>query len=170
LNIVDECICKWERTDISVALNSINIRRLFVHAYQAYIFNRCLSHAIVNGENILQGNSGDLCFEMEGPLAFGKIRKFNAIIDVDSRVVPALRLVGYSFQTGKGRFELITKQIMEKKISLQEILHKGNAELSNQVDSDKLYSVVEILHTRVHLESLSSFRKAHMPQRFCVRL
>ena len=46
---------------------SINIRRLFVHAYQAYIFNRCLSHAIVNGENILHGNSGDLCFEMEGP-------------------------------------------------------------------------------------------------------
>ena len=111
---------------------SINIRRLFVHAYQAYIFNRCLSHAIVNGENILHGNSGDLCFEIEGHLAFGKIRKFNAIIDVDSRVVPALRLVGYSFQTGKGRFELITRKIMdEENITPGDFYIKEMQELSN---------------------------------------
>jgi tRNA pseudouridine13 synthase len=111
---------------------SINIRRLFVHAYQAYIFNRCLSYAIVDGENILQGNSGDLCFEMEGPLAFGKIRKFNPITDVGSRVVPALRLVGYSFQAGKGRFELITRKIMdEENITPGDFYIKEMQELSN---------------------------------------
>src|ERR671917_1134367 len=31
---------------------SINIRRIFVHAYQSYIFNRCWSNAVFNGENI----------------------------------------------------------------------------------------------------------------------
>src|SRR5918994_1556811 len=36
---------------------SINIRRLFVHAYQSYIFNRCLSNAVFNGENILRSSS-----------------------------------------------------------------------------------------------------------------
>jgi tRNA pseudouridine13 synthase len=111
---------------------SINIRRLFVHAYQAYIYNRCLSYAILNGENILQGNSGDLCFEMEGPLTFGKIRKFSAITDMDSRVIPALRLVGYSFQTGKGRFELMTRKIMdEENITPGDFYIKEMQELSN---------------------------------------
>src|SRR5919107_4814995 len=86
---------------------SINIRRLFIHAYQAYIFNRCLSNAIINGENILSSANGDLCFEIDGPLTFGKIRKFSPAIDSNARVIPALRLVGYSFQPGKGRFELV---------------------------------------------------------------
>ena len=38
----------------------INMRRLFVQAYQAYIFNICLSTAIRNGENLLKGKEGDL--------------------------------------------------------------------------------------------------------------
>lgn len=93
---------------------SINIRRLFIHAYQSYIFNRCLSNAVLEGENILSSASGDLCFEIDGPLTFGKIRKFSPAIDSNARVIPALRLVGYSFQPGKGRFELVTKKIMEE--------------------------------------------------------
>ena len=112
---------------------SINIRRLFIHAYQAYIFNRCLSSAIVNGENILRGSSGDLCFEVEGPLTFGKIRKFNPATDLDARVIPAVRLAGYSFQPGKGRFELITKKIMdEENVTPRDFYIKEMQELSNQ--------------------------------------
>src|ERR671915_713552 len=93
---------------------SINIRRLFIHAYQSYIFNRCLSNAVLDGENILSSASGDLCFEIDGPLTFGKIRKFSPAIDSNARVIPALRLVGYSFQPGNGRFELVTKKIMDE--------------------------------------------------------
>src|ERR671924_1124093 len=112
---------------------SINIRRLFIHAYQAYIFNRCLSSAIVNGENILRGSSGDLCFEVEGPLTFGKIRKFNPTTDLDARVIPAVRLPGYSFQLGKGRFELITKKLMdEENVTPRDFYIKEMQELSNQ--------------------------------------
>ena len=112
---------------------SINIRRLFIHAYQAYIFNRCLSSAIVNGENILRSSGGDLCFEVEGPLTFGKIRKFNPTTDLDARVIPAVRLAGYSFQLGKGRFELITKKIMdEENVTPRDFYIKEMQELSNQ--------------------------------------
>ena len=112
---------------------SINIRRLFIHAYQAYIFNRCLSNAIINGENILRSSDGDLCFELEGPLTFGKIRKFNPTTDLDARMIPAVRLAGYSFQPGKGRFELITKKIMdEENVTPRDFYIKEMQELSNQ--------------------------------------
>src|ERR671918_211772 len=112
---------------------SINIRRLFVHAYQAYIFNRCLSNAVLNGANILRSSGGDLCFEVEGPLTFGKIRKFNPTTDLDARVIPAVRLAGYSFQPGKGRFELITKKIMdEENVTPRDFYIKEMQELSNQ--------------------------------------
>jgi len=110
---------------------SVNIRRLFVHAYQAYIFNRCLSNAIVNGENILKGNSGDLCFEIEAPLVFGKIRKFNPNTDLNSKVIPAIRLVGYAFQPSKGRFEIITKKIMDEEgVTARDFYIKEMQELS----------------------------------------
>ena len=111
---------------------SINIRRLFIHAYQSYIFNKCLSNAIFNGENILSSASGDLCFEIEGPLTFGKIRKFCPTIDSNTRVIPAIRLVGYSFQSGQGRFELITKKIMEQEnIKPRDFYIKEMQEMSN---------------------------------------
>ena len=53
----------------------ITIRRLFVQAYQAYIFNRCLSRAVMEGEESVQPQTEDLCFEMEGPATFGRIIK-----------------------------------------------------------------------------------------------
>ena len=112
----------------------INIRRLFVQAYQAYLFNKCLSIAILNGENILMCKEGDLCFEMEGPLIFGRIRKFNSDIDSDSKkTTPAIRLVGYTFQPGKGRFETITRKIMQEEgITERDFYIKEMQELSAQ--------------------------------------
>jgi tRNA pseudouridine13 synthase len=112
---------------------SINIRRLFVHAYQAYIFNKCLSDAIVGGENLQIPCDNDLCFELESPLTFGRIRKFNPSIDPKTSLVPALRLAGYSFQPGKGRFELITKKIMdEENVTPRDFYIKEMQELSDQ--------------------------------------
>ena len=44
----------------------------------------------------------------------GKIRKLNPSIDTYSTVLPALRLVGYSFQAGKGRFESTSEKILKE--------------------------------------------------------
>jgi tRNA pseudouridine13 synthase len=98
------------------ALRSIPIviRRLFVQAYQAYIFNNCLSTAVLNGENIFACKEGDLCFEMKGQLIFGKIRKYDSHTDLVSGLVPAVRLSGYTFQPNKGRFEVITRRLMQE--------------------------------------------------------
>ncbi|HEX7033115.1 MAG TPA: tRNA pseudouridine(13) synthase TruD [Nitrososphaera sp.] len=110
----------------------ITIRRLFVQAYQAYIFNKCLSAAIVRGEDLVQPKEGDLCFEMEGPATFGRIIKFNPVSK--AKMVPAIRMAGYSFQPGKGRFENITKKIMEQEegVTAKDFYIKEMQELSHQ--------------------------------------
>jgi tRNA pseudouridine13 synthase len=111
----------------------ISIRRLFIHAYQAYIFNKCLSRALLDGEDLLRGREDDLCFEVEGPLKFGKIRKFNSVVDSESDVVPAVRLVGYSFQPGNGRFEILTKNILQDEgVTAKDFYIKEMEELSSQ--------------------------------------
>ena len=109
----------------------ITIRRLFVQAYQAYIFNRCLSIAIMAGEDLLQPQMGDLCFEMEGPATFGRIIKYHP--SSKTRLVPAIRMAGYTFQPGKGRFESITKAILqEEEIDAKDFYIKEMQELSHQ--------------------------------------
>ena len=115
------------------ALRSIPIviRRLFVQAYQAYIFNNCLSTAVLNGENIFACKEGDLCFEMKGQLIFGKIRKYDSHTDLVSGLVPAVRLSGYTFQPNKGRFEVITRRLMqEETITEKDFYIKEMEELS----------------------------------------
>jgi tRNA pseudouridine13 synthase len=92
----------------------ISIRRLFVQAYQAYLFNKCLSNAIMNGEEISVPKHGDLCFELQEDNIFGKVRKFNQSVDHTSKLVPAIRMAGYTFQPGKGRFDIITNNILKE--------------------------------------------------------
>jgi tRNA pseudouridine13 synthase len=109
----------------------ITIRRLFVQAYQAYIFNRCLSRAVMAGEDLLQPQTGDLCFEMEGPATFGRIIKYHP--SSKTKLVPAIRMVGYTFQPGKGRFEIITKAILqEEELDAKDFYIKEMQELSHQ--------------------------------------
>lgn len=109
----------------------IMIRRLFVQAYQAYIFNRCLSRAIMRGEDLLQPQAGDLCFEMEGQVTFGRIIKYNP--NSKTKLVPAIRMAGYTFQPGKGRFENITRAILqEEEVAAKDFYIKEMQELSHQ--------------------------------------
>lgn len=109
----------------------ITIRRLFVQAYQAYIFNKCLSAAIANGEDLLEPAAGDLCFEMEGPATFGRIIKYDPA--AKAKMVPAIRMAGYTFQPGKGRFENITKTVLEEEgATAKDFYIKEMQELSQQ--------------------------------------
>ncbi|HZA07777.1 MAG TPA: tRNA pseudouridine(13) synthase TruD [Nitrososphaeraceae archaeon] len=111
----------------------ISVRRIFVHAYQAYIFNKCLSIALLSGEDVLMCKEGDLCFEMEGPLIFGRIRKFDPYVDSDSKIAPAIQLIGYTFRPRRGRFEIITQRIMQNEdITERNFYIKEMQELSTQ--------------------------------------
>lgn len=108
----------------------ITIRRLFVQAYQSFLFNRCISTAIAQGHDITSPKEGDLCFEMEGPFTFGRIIKFSAS---GKKMVPAVRMAGYTFQPGKGRFETITKELLEQEgVAAKDFYIKEMQELSQQ--------------------------------------
>lgn len=110
----------------------ITIRRLFVQAYQAFIFNKCLSRAFLAKEELILAQPGDLCFEMEGPTTFGRIVKFENSAD-KRKTVPAIRMAGYTFQPGKGRFENITKAILEEEnVVAKDFYVKEMQELSQQ--------------------------------------
>ena len=112
----------------------INVRRLFIHAYQAYIFNKTLSSILLNGENIFKCEDEDLCFELKYPMSFGKIRKFNRLLDRnENQIIPAIRLVGFAFQPGKGRFDRIIKEILkDEEVEPKDFFLKEFQELSDQ--------------------------------------
>ena len=94
----------------------INIRRLFVQAFQAYLFNKTLSIAIRDEFSLTVPEENDLCFDVfDDNLIFGKIRKYEKEKPTDSRIqrLPIIRLPGYSFQPGKNRFDKIIKEFMK---------------------------------------------------------
>ncbi len=133
----------------------INIRRLFVQAFQAFIFNKTLSKAIEKEFSLINCETDDLCFEVTDNIVFGKIKKFdkinsNAITEGPSmakgisgmarkkdkekeerKIIPIIRLPGYAFQPGKGRFDIITKEVMyEEGVTSKDFFIKELQELS----------------------------------------
>ncbi|MDN5847602.1 MAG: tRNA pseudouridine(13) synthase TruD [Candidatus Nitrosocosmicus sp.] len=112
----------------------INIRRLFVQAFQAYLFNKTLSIAIRNDFSLNVPEENDLCFDVfADDLIFGKIRKYEKEKSMDSRIqrLPIIRLPGYSFQPGKNRFDKIIKEFMKQEnITAKDFFIKEMQELS----------------------------------------
>ncbi len=112
----------------------INIRRLFVQAFQAYLFNKTLSIAIRDDFSLTVPEENDLCFDVfEDNLIFGKIRKYEKEKLTDSRMqrLPIIRLPGYSFQPGKNRFDKIIKEFMKQEnITAKDFFIKEMQELS----------------------------------------
>jgi tRNA pseudouridine13 synthase len=112
----------------------INIRRLFVQAFQAYLFNKTLSNAIRNDFSLTVPEENDLCFDvLVDELIFGKIRKYEKEKPTDSRIqrLPIIRLPGYSFQPGKNRFDKIITEFMKyENIAAKDFFIKEMQELS----------------------------------------
>ncbi len=112
----------------------INIRRLFVQAFQAYLFNKTLSIAIRDDFSLTVPEENDLCFDVfDDNLIFGKIRKYEKEKLTDSRMqrLPIIRLPGYSFQPGKNRFDKIIKEFMKhENITAKDFFIKEMQELS----------------------------------------
>jgi tRNA pseudouridine13 synthase len=107
----------------------INIRRLFIHAYQAFIFNKCLSDMMRNGESITKCTEKDFCFRLENRLTLGKLMRCQ---DKNStELVPAMHLPGYSFKSTDGRFESkICVLLKEENITPKDFYLKEMQELS----------------------------------------
>lgn len=122
--------------DPITALRSIpiTIRRLFVQAFQAFLFNKTLSKAIENGFSLVRPENNDLCFEVnKNSLEFGKIRKFETQKSIVKDIInlPIIRLPGYSFQPGNNRFDKILKEFMTREnMTAKDFFIKEMQELS----------------------------------------
>jgi tRNA pseudouridine13 synthase len=117
--------------DYIAALRSvpINIRRLFVHAYQAFIFNKCLSNMISDGESITTCIKNDFCFKLENQLTLGKLMKY--LNGDNTEMVPAMHLPGYSFKSTDGRIERkLSHMLKVENISPKDFYVKEMQELS----------------------------------------
>ena len=101
----------------------LSIRRFFVQAYQSYLFNKTVSMAFENGEDLFSPQEGDVCFDKNGIL--GKYIK-----GLEQSI--SIPLVGYSYYK-KTRFDYYTSQILkQEEISPKDFYLKEIQELSNE--------------------------------------
>ena len=82
----------------------IKLRRLYVQAYQSYIFNRTLSRAIADGEDISKMKPGDNWAEVstDGLVTSPPRGVRDASTD---KAVPMVQVVGYAFRDYGSRFD-----------------------------------------------------------------
>lgn len=101
----------------------IGIRRLYIEAYQSFLFNRTLSEAYQYGEDLFAPQQGDVCFDRNAKL--GKYQ-------MDDSQKLAIPMVGYSYFK-KTRFDYhISKILEQEQIKPSDFYLKENQELSNE--------------------------------------
>ena len=101
----------------------LGIRRLFIQAYQSFLFNKTLSHSFENGEEMFVADEGDICFDK-----YGNIRKFSN--EVGEKL--AIPIVGYSYYK-KTRFHYYISKILESEdLSPNTFFIKDMQEISNE--------------------------------------
>ena len=101
----------------------IGIRRLYIEAYQSFLFNRTLSEAYQYGEDLFAPQQGDVCFDRNAKL--GKYQ-------MDDSQKLAIPMVGYSYFK-KTRFDYhISKILEQEQIKPSDFYLKENQDLSNE--------------------------------------
>jgi len=101
----------------------VSMRRFYVQAYQSFIFNQSLSSAFLDGENLFESQSGDVCFDKNGII--GKYVK-----GMDQNL--ALPFVGYSYYK-KTRFDYqISKVLEQEEVSPKDFFIKEMQEVSSE--------------------------------------
>ena len=101
----------------------LSLRRFYIQAYQSFLFNLTLSSAFLDGENLWEPQTGDVCFDFKGII--GKFLK-----GADQRL--AIPFVGYSYYK-KTRFDYQISKILEsEEISPKDFFLKEMQEVSNE--------------------------------------
>lgn len=90
----------------------IALRRLYVQAYQSYIFNRTLSTVIRDGLDISRAEKGDNWGEVSvNGLSLKKIH--GAREPFTGAPVPLIQLIGYAYRNYGSRFDLCSEEVMQ---------------------------------------------------------
>jgi len=134
----------------------LRVRRLFVNAYQSYIFNRTLSAAIEEGVDLSSIQPSDLFAEVMGVKVLEPRKAEGKIID-SNRVVLLCPLVGYRFRSEDfGRLGMYASKVLaEEDVSPRSFYIDEMPELSVGGDVRAATLLLAELHTEVLKEDLS---------------
>jgi len=120
--VLDEIIKHGDAIKALRAL-PLSLRRFFVQAFQAYVFNRTVSMAFDDGEELFLPKEGDVCFDKNNDI--GRYQN-----DPTQRL--ALPLVGYSYSKSN-RFDHQIAKILEREgIHAKDFFLKEMQEVSDQ--------------------------------------
>ena len=101
----------------------VSLRRFYIQAYQSFIFNQSLSAAFLDGEDLFEAQTGDVCFDHNSII--GKYVK-----GMDQNL--ALPFVDYSYYK-KTRFDFqISKILQQEEISPKDFFIKEMQEASSE--------------------------------------
>ena len=90
----------------------VKLRRLYVQAYQSFIFNRTMSLAVEEGAEISKLASGDNWAEI-APDGLTTSRPRGVRDPPTNAAVPLVQLAGYAFRDYGSRFDALVKRVME---------------------------------------------------------
>lgn len=90
----------------------VGLRRLYVQAYQSYIFNRTLSLSLAKGEDISEYQDGD---NWAAPSEDWLVTSYPKSVKEKpaGRAVPLIQLVGYAYRNYRSRFDTYVEAAME---------------------------------------------------------
>ncbi|MDC3292133.1 tRNA pseudouridine(13) synthase TruD [Nitrosopumilus sp.] len=101
----------------------LSLRRFYIQAYQSFIFNQSLSSAFLDGENLFQAKSGDVCYDSKSIIG-----KFKDGIEQ----YLSLPFVGYSYYK-KTRFDhQISEILIQEEITPKDFFIKEMQEVSSE--------------------------------------
>ena len=101
----------------------LSLRRFYIQAYQSFIFNQSLSSAFLDGENLFEAQSGDVCYDSKSII--GKFKD-------GAEQYLSLPFVGYSYYK-KTRFDhQISKILIKEEITPKDFFIKEMQEVSSE--------------------------------------
>ena len=101
----------------------LSLRRFYIQAYQSFIFNQSLSAAFLDGENLFESQTGDVCYDSKSII--GKFKD-----GVEQYL--SLPFVGYSYYK-KTRFDnQISKILIQEEITPKDFFIKEMQEVSSE--------------------------------------
>ena len=108
----------------------MRLRRLYVQAYQSFLFNRTLSLALAKGLDISKYESGDNWSEAsEDGLATSQVRGVRE--HAPPSAVPMVQLAGFAYRNYGSRFDSCLEEVMtQERVSAKEFYVKQMQEVS----------------------------------------
>jgi len=101
----------------------LSIRRFFIQSYQSFIFNKTLSTAIENNEELYKSYDGDICFNHES-----KICKYSG----KPKQKLAIPTIGYSYYKKTRFHQYIDKILKDEEIKPRNFFLDKMQEVSNE--------------------------------------